>query len=73
MRKVILLLILFLSTIFLSPSYAVTPYNDGNFVVAEATGQGRTIREARINARQNATQQALGFIVKWRPFEGLVT
>lgn len=64
LRKTILLLIFFLSAIFPSPSYAATPYNDGNFVVAEATGQGRTIREARINARQNATQQALGFIVK---------
>lgn len=62
-------ILFFTLIILISGSFTVLPSDwfttslDGDFIVTEAQGQGRTLSEAKINARRNAAQQAIGFFV----------
>ena len=45
-------------------SFAASPNIKTKILVVEATGKGRTISAAKIDARRNAAQQALGFLLR---------
>lgn len=64
MKKRLCYLIFIIISLNTQPLVAAEPYIDGDFIVIESSGQGRTISEARIQARRNAAQLALGFAVK---------
>ena len=47
-----------------SRTEAAQPYSEGDFVVVETAGRGFTKTAAKINARRNAAQKALGFLLE---------
>ena len=62
-RKIFMTLFVILA-MAVNAAYSAQPYAQGNSVVLEATGRGLTKTAAKIDARRNAAQQALGFLLE---------
>ena len=62
-RKILLLIIIFTLTV-IHECNAGEFTVEGNDIIVTATGTGHTLNEARIDARRNASQKALGFITQ---------
>ena len=61
-KKIFFTVCVFILTSFVECN--AEPFIDGQSVVVEASGRGRTLTAAKINARRNAAQQALGFMLE---------
>ena len=63
MRKIILVSLIIL--ILANHAHALNlPYIDGDSIVVEAQGRGKTLTAAKIDARRSAAQTALGFMLE---------
>ena len=67
-KKIIIFCVAIANLIIASFCSANQIYIDGNNVVVEASGKGRTLTAAKINARRDAAQKALGFMLQGTTF-----
>ena len=66
MVKKILSIMVGIITFVLMPNNSVysQPIIDGESIIVEGQGRGRTLAAAKINARRDAAQKALGFLLE---------